>query len=112
MKEVALENEDLGEGWRINMVCCTQVILNEVGHKECTQRDVALSYALAIKSAAQKADTPDWRAINTAIIERWSMAGLERIKKAAMDLCMGKVSPENVLRRKRTTPAHDEEGKS
>ena len=74
MKEVALDNEDLGDGWRINMVCCTDVIVSEVSHKEITQRDVALSYALAIKSAAQKADTPDWGKINRAIIDRWSMA--------------------------------------
>lgn len=95
-KEIILETGD----WRMNMVCCTDVILNEVAHKECTQRDIALSYALAIKSAAQGADKPDWRKINTAILERWSMAGLERIKKAAFDLCNGKATPETVMRRK------------
>ena len=101
MKDVAFENEDLGDGWRINMVCCTEVICNEVSHKQIKQRDVALSYALALKSQMQKADTPDWGKINRAIIDRWSMAGLERIKKAAFDLCSGKVSPESVMRRKR-----------
>ena len=86
MKDIAFENEDLGNGWRINMVCCTDVICNEVAHKKITQRDVALSYALAIKSQMQKADAPDWGTINRAIIDRWSMAGLERITPAAFDL--------------------------
>ena len=100
MKEVALDNEDLGDGWRINMVCCTEVICDEIA-KGLTQRDIALSYALAIKSQAQEADRPDWGRINRAIVDRWSMAGLERIKKAAFDLCTGRASPETVMRRKR-----------
>jgi hypothetical protein len=67
---------------QINLVCCTE--------KKCTQKDIALIYAMAMKSAHQKADTPDWHAINRAIIGRWSMSGLERVKKMAYDLLAGK----------------------
>lgn len=78
---------------QINLVCCTQVILQDLRAKECTQKDVALTYAMAIKSQAQGADIPDWLAINTAILSRWKMSGLERIKKRAFDILSGKVRP-------------------
>lgn len=77
---------------QINLVCCTQVICNEVA-QGLTQNDVALSYAMAIKSAAQGADKPDWPIINRAILSRWKMSGLERIKKRAIDIASGKINP-------------------
>lgn len=78
---------------QINLVCCTQVILQDLAAKGCRQKDVALTYAMAIKSQAQKADFPDWPAINRAITLKWSPAGLERIKKRAWDILRGKVQP-------------------
>ncbi len=71
--------------FRVNMICCTDTIIDEVAGG-LTQKDVALSYALAIKSASQGADQPDWAAINEAILKRWKMSGLERIKKQAFRL--------------------------
>lgn len=82
----------MSDGIQINMVCCTQVICNEV-LQGVSQKGIALSYAMAIKSAAQGADKPDWHAINTAILGRWKMSGLERIKKRAFDILAGKVQP-------------------
>lgn len=76
----------------MHLVCCTQVICNEIA-QGVTQKDIALTYALAIRSAAAKADEPDWGTINRAIINRWSMSGLERIKKRAFDLATGKARP-------------------
>ena len=70
---------------RINLVCCTSTIVREVADKAMKQRDVALTYAMALKSSAQGADKPDWETINKAILARWSMSGLERIKKLAWD---------------------------
>lgn len=75
----------MGE-FQTNLIGCTQVIVDEVARPEFTQRDIALTYAMAIKSAAQGADKPDWRAINTAILDRWKMSGLERIKAKAMKM--------------------------
>jgi hypothetical protein len=54
----------MDQGCSINLVCCTQVICNEVSHKEVRRKDVALTYAMALKSWAQKADVPDWKTIN------------------------------------------------
>lgn len=78
---------------QINLVCCTRVLLQDVSTKQATQKDVALTYAMAIKSEAQGADKPDWLTINTAILSRWKMSGLERIKKRAFDILSGKVKP-------------------
>ncbi len=68
---------------QINLVCCTQVLLQDIGAEEVTQKDTALTYAMAIKSALDGADRPDWPTINQAIIERWGKRGLVRIKKLA-----------------------------
>lgn len=78
---------------QINLVCCTQVLLQDIGAKEARQKDIALTYAMAIKSWAQGADDPDWQTINEAIIARWSISGLERIKKRAFDILAGKLGP-------------------
>ncbi len=78
--------------WQVNLICCTDVICNEV-ERGVSQKDIAVSYALAIKSQAQKADNPDWSVINRAILARWKMSGLERIKKRAFDILGGKVAP-------------------
>lgn len=75
----------------INLVCCTDVILNEIA-RGVVQKDIALTYAMAIKSDAEGADKPDWPIINRAIIKRWGMSGLERVKKRAFDLLAGKVT--------------------
>lgn len=83
----------MSETFQINLVCCTQVILRELAAKGCRQKDIALTYAMAIKSHGQKADSPDWPTINHAILLKWSHAGLERIKKRAWDILHGKVQP-------------------
>lgn len=75
---------------QINLVCCTQVILREAAAKEFKQKDIALTYAMAIKSKHEGADDFEWGPINEAIIARWSMSGLERIKKRAWDILAGK----------------------
>lgn len=72
---------------QFNLVCCTQTILHEIANK-ATQKYVAVTYAIALKSEAQGADKPDWPKINRAILDRWSMSGLERIKKWAWDLVL------------------------
>jgi hypothetical protein len=75
--------------FQINLVCCTQVICDQVAVKQATQKDIALTYAMAIRSAAQNGDVPDWGTINRAILARWKMSGLERIKKRAFDILSG-----------------------
>ena len=77
---------------RINLVCCTQTICNEIA-QGVTQKSVALTYAMAMKSQLQGDDAPDWPTINQAILERWSFNGLVRVKKRAHDILSGKVQP-------------------
>lgn len=66
---------------RFELACCTEVLLNEIAHKELTQKDIAMTYGLALRSS----HPTDWPDVNRAIIERWSLSGLKRIKKAAWD---------------------------
>lgn len=59
----------------------TGQIERECADKVFKQRDVALTYALAIRD---EKDVPvDWKRVNAAIIGRWSMSGLDRVKKHA-----------------------------
>lgn len=58
---------------------CTNFILGEIADKGMKQRDIAATYALCLRSSKIK----DWAKINAAIIERWSISGLERIKTQA-----------------------------
>lgn len=70
---------------QMDLVCCTEVIINEIRHG-LTQQQIALPYAMAIRSEANGADKPDWPTINAAIQLRWSDRGLERVKAMARDL--------------------------
>ncbi len=83
----------MSDGWRINMIGCTDTIIEELTWEHSTRKSVGLSYALAMKSEAQGADTPDWKTINAAIRERWGLRGLERVKQRAWRLCEGKENP-------------------
>lgn len=81
------------DGWRVNLVCCTEVIVEECKMPEATQKSVAMTYALALKSQMQRADMPRWPEINKAIIDRWNMKALERIKLRAYNIVTGKIKP-------------------
>ena len=64
---------------RIELCDCQETLLQEIRNKRFKQKDVALTYAMAIQSSEPK----NWKEINDAIIERWSLSGLERIKRVA-----------------------------
>lgn len=66
------------DGWTIEMVCCEDVILNEI-KLGLSQKQIAQSYALALRSSWKT----DWKAVNEAIIAKWSLKALIRIKEAA-----------------------------
>lgn len=44
-----------------------------------TQRQIAQTYALALRSSW----ATDWAKVNRLIVDRWSAAGLDRIKRMA-----------------------------
>ena len=65
---------------RIEMVNCEWTILNEI-EQGCAQKSVAMTYGFGLLSSEEL--TMDWRKINRAIIDRWSLSGLDRVKKMA-----------------------------
>lgn len=60
------------------IVCVESVIENEI-KQGCTQKQIAQTYALALRSTCKT----DWKKVNEMIIKRWSFAGLNRIKELA-----------------------------
>ena len=87
---------------QINLICCTDTILGEL-ESGLSRKSVALSYAMAMKSAAQKADAPDWPKINHAILAKWGPKGLESVKKRAWQILEGKIDPSSAARPSRHT---------
>ena len=65
--------------FQFELVDCTNVLLREIAMKESKQRHLARTYRLALQST----DKTDWAKVNRAIIERWSKAGLKKIKELA-----------------------------
>ena len=63
----------------VELFNCTEVLLDEISKREFKQKDIAQTYALALKSN----EKTDWVKINKAIIEQWSISGLARIKEMA-----------------------------
>lgn len=57
-------------------------ILHEIQNKKMKQKDIAQTYVLLLVQAGSGLSV-DWREINKAIIERWSVSGLTRIKNMA-----------------------------
>ena len=55
-------------------------VLAAIADPTCTRDDVAVDYAVAIRAYGPSGD---WREINEAIIERWSMSALHYIKAQA-----------------------------
>lgn len=75
--------------FRTNLVVCTATILDEIA-AGLPQKDVAMTYALAIKSEAEGADKPDWPKINRAhhrtVVHERAGAGQEaRIRPAGRE---------------------------
>ena len=64
---------------RIELANCTNVLLSELKYPKVTQKRIAKTYALALGSS----ERTDWARVNRAIIERWSISGLKRIKEMA-----------------------------
>ena len=57
----------------------TDRLIAEVRDPSNRQKTVAIEYARAVMSGA----AVDWRAVNDAIMKRWSNAGLKRVKSFA-----------------------------
>lgn len=62
----------------MELAACTDTILSEIT-QGATRRAVAQTYRLAMQSS----QPTDWPRVNAAIIARWSVSGLQWIKKQA-----------------------------
>ena len=60
---------------------CENLLLREIADKSLKRRDVAQTYALYLRSSER--GKVDIAKVNRAIIERWSLSGLEWIKQQA-----------------------------
>lgn len=63
----------------ITEIACVEMVIENEIKQGCTQKQIAQTYALAIRSSWPT----DWAKVNAMIVERWSKAGLERIKTMA-----------------------------
>ena len=66
---------------RMQLCDCERVLLEEIGNRKMKRKDVAQTYALALRS--REFDSIDWKKVNGAIIERWSTFALLWIKERA-----------------------------
>lgn len=66
---------------KLSLVNCERVLLEEIGTPSMTRRDVAKTYALALRSL--EVHSVDWEKVNGAIIDRWSVDALVKIKSWA-----------------------------
>lgn len=66
-------------GWEL--AGCEATLLREIAEPSARRRDVAQTYALALRSG--EAPRVDWAAVNRAIVARWSRSALEWIKRQA-----------------------------
>lgn len=66
---------------RFELAACETMLLEEIANPVMKRRDVAKTYALALRSSERA--TVDWAKVNRAIIERWSTSALLWIKNQA-----------------------------
>jgi hypothetical protein len=64
---------------KMELYCCTSTLLDDISDNRFTKKNVAKTYALALRSSYPT----DWGKVNKAIIKRWSRNGLEDIKRMA-----------------------------
>lgn len=72
----------------IEMVDVQGQLEREIADPRMKRADVALTYAFGLRQEGEVREV-DWRKVNEAIIERWSMAGLKWIKTRAWKLLEG-----------------------
>lgn len=80
----------------VEMIGVQDTILRECADPGMKRKDIALTYAFGLRQSVMSAAATkeiDWHAVNRAILERWSMAGLKYIKELAWAYAEGKKTP-------------------
>lgn len=75
----------------MHLMCCEDVIENEI-KQGLRRKDVALTYAMALRSEAAGRET-DWKRINAAILTKWVKRGLTVVKNRAWDIAWVEIDP-------------------
>ena len=70
---------------RIELADPQAQLLEDIATPAMKRRDVAMTYRLALRGAGRV----DWPAVNRAIIARWSLSGLDWIKREAFKAAPG-----------------------
>lgn len=80
---------------RIRLCNCESVLLMETMCHPMTRRSIAMTYRLAMEQEKDAdGEKIDWSKVNAAIIKRWSVSGLEYIKRLAWSgKCFTGVNP-------------------
>jgi hypothetical protein len=78
---------------KVELACCEMTLLSEIADKHFRRKDIAQTYAMALRGQEAKDGLIDWKKINQAIIDRWSVAALRWIKEQAWS---GKCFPKQV----------------
>ena len=77
----------------IYMTCCTFVLVNEIENLRLPQKDVALTFAAALRSEAAGVDKVDWAKVGEAAMRRWKPSGWLRVKRIGWAIADGKIKP-------------------
>lgn len=75
----------------VTMVDVEGQILREIADPKMKRDDVKLTYAFGIRDCP---DDVDWRRVNHAILDRWSMNALKYIKEGAWRLMLDRRKEE------------------
>jgi hypothetical protein len=78
---------------KVELAGCEMTLLSEIADKHFRRKHVAQTYAMALRSQEAKDGLIDWKKINQAIIDRWSVAAVYWIKEQAWS---GKCFPVQV----------------
>ena len=71
------------------------ILMREIEELGISQKDVALTYAAALRSVAAGADKPDWGTIGAAGLKRWGPVGWKRVKDRAWGIYEGRIAGKN-----------------
>ena len=72
----------------VELADCQNTLLREIHDTKVKRKDVAMTYAMALRSSEAK--DMDWERVNVAIMARWSLNALRWIKERAWAYAEGR----------------------
>jgi hypothetical protein len=76
------------------LTCCTFVLCNEIERLRLPQKDVALTFASALRSEADGIDKVDWDKVGAVALRRWKPSGWIRVKELGWAYFEGRKRPD------------------